>query len=72
MSNQIENIKSTIEFPETVRKSNTGENTKFYYKTIKDSPVKAKYLFVAVKYLNGYGHIITAFYTNKIKGENAK
>lgn len=72
MSNQIGNIRSTIEFPETIRQSNTDKDVKFYYKTIKDSPVNAKYLFVAVKYLNGDRYVITAFYANKIKGEAIK
>ena len=72
MSGQLENIRSALEFPETIRQSNTDDGVKFYYKTIKDSPVRTKYLFVSVKYLNGEGFVITAFYTNKMKGDKIR
>jgi len=33
MSGQLENIRSALEFPETIRQSNTDDGVKFYYKT---------------------------------------
>jgi len=37
---------------------------RFYYKFYKNL---SKYLLVSVKYLNGEGFVITAFYTSKIE-----
>ncbi len=70
MSNQLENIRSTIEHPQAIKKSENDETVKYYYKYFEDSPTNDKYLLVAVKYLNGEGQVITAFYEDKIVGED--
>ena len=40
---------------------------KYYYKYFKDRKEKSKYLLVIVKYLNGEGFIITAYFVRNIK-----
>ena len=68
MSTELESIKSTISSPEFIRKSEYDENVRFYYTYYKNRKSQAKYLLTAIKYLNGKGFVITAFYTNKVKG----
>ncbi len=68
MSTNLEEIKMLLVNPEFVRKSEYDENVRFYYRYYKNIESEAKYLLIAVKYLNGQGFVITAFYTNKVKG----
>ena len=68
MHDQIENIKSTIENPITIRHYEEGRNVKYFYKEFKNNTKTERYLLVSVKYLNGHGFIITSFFTNKITG----
>ena len=64
MSNQIEQIKDTLLYPDKITNVNYDPDVGFYYRYYKD---RKEYLFVSVKYLNGEGYIITSFYTDKIK-----
>jgi len=64
MSNQSEQIKETLEIPTVITGFEFDEQVRFYYRFYKE---KKQYLLVMVKYLNGEGFIITAFYTDKIK-----
>jgi len=64
LSDKIEEIKDTIINPLTVVESIYDEKVKFYYKYLKNL---SKYLLVSVKYLNGTGYVITAFYTKKLE-----
>mgnify|MGYP001582111572 CR=1 FL=1 len=62
LANKIENIKDTISSPLIIGKSKYDENVRYYQKYYKKL---SKYLLVSVKYLNGEGFVITAFYTAK-------
>mgnify|MGYP001613027425 FL=1 len=64
LSDKIENIKDTLLYPLTIKNSKYDERVRFYYKFYKKL---SKYLLVSVKYLNGEGFVITAFYTNKLE-----
>ena len=64
LSDKIEDIKDTLANPLTIRRSKYDEKVRFYYKFYKNL---SKYLLVSVKYLNGEGFVITAFYTSKIE-----
>lgn len=64
LSNKIEEIKDTIINPTSIKRSKYDENIRFYFKFLKES---SKYLMVSVKYINGEGFIITAFYTSKLE-----
>ncbi len=68
MSDSLENIKSTIKNPTTIRYNKDDEKVTYFYKEFKEKDILERYLLVAVKYLNGEGFIITSFYTNKITG----
>ena len=64
MSNKIENIKETLQYPNTIQPFAFDTNVKFYYRYYKE---RKEYLIISVKYLNGRGFIITSFFTDKIK-----
>lgn len=66
MSNELERIKETLIKPLIVKKVDFDKNLRYYFSYVKNSAT-AKYILVLVKYLNGKGFVITAFYTNKIK-----
>jgi len=63
ISNKIEHIKETLISPILVKNSKYDTRVRFYYKYYK---YRLEYLLVSVKYLNGNGFIITAFYTKKL------
>lgn len=67
VADKIEDIKDTLAKPLTVTQSENDPNVRFYYRYYKNIKLKAKYLLVMVKFLNGGGFIITSFYTDKIK-----
>ncbi|HLD15049.1 MAG TPA: hypothetical protein VJB94_00515 [Candidatus Nanoarchaeia archaeon] len=64
LTNRIQDIESTVTNPNFTRESKRDKKVLYYYKYNK---MQAKYLLVAVKYLNGKGFIITAFNVRKIK-----
>ncbi len=64
MANQIEQIRETLERPDTIIHPKLDPQVHFYFKYYKE---KTEYLFISVKYLNGEGFIITSHYTDKIK-----
>jgi len=68
MSNQIENIKITLQNPTTIRHFGDDEMVRYFYREFKDRDSSESYLLVSVRYLNGKGFIITSFFTNKIIG----
>ena len=65
MENEIEKIKDTLLNPLRIVPHETGELYD-YYRYYKDRKKKAKFLQVVVKYLNGEGFIITAYFVRKI------
>lgn len=68
MFDQLDNIQITLKIPLTMRYDEFDKNLRYYYKYFKERKSIEKYLIVAVKYLNNDGFVITAFYTDKIKG----
>ena len=68
MQDNLDNIKSTIMNARATRYNEEDEKVIYFYKEFKNKESYERYLLVAVKYLNGEGFIITAFYTNKITG----
>lgn len=64
LTGSMEHIKETLATPLAIKQSVYGENVHYYYRWYKE---RKRYLFVAVKYLNGSGHIITAFYMRAMK-----
>lgn len=62
LANKIEDIEDTLISPLIIGKSENDENVRYYQKYHKKL---SKYLLVSVKYLNGKGFVITAFYTGK-------
>lgn len=61
MENHIEEIKETLVNPLNIVSHEAGELYD-YYKYCKNVKRKAKYLQVVVKYLNGEGFILTAYF----------
>lgn len=62
-----EEIKKTIENPNKVIDYKFDETINYYYKFFKNKKPPKQYLLVVVKYLNGKGFIITAYYQKYIK-----
>ena len=61
----IEEIKNVLIQPLKITESKYNpEHVRYYYQYKKDT---GKYLFVAVKYLNGKGFIITAYHMRNIQ-----
>ena len=59
-----EEIQETIINPTKITFPKIDESVGFYYKYFKNK--SPSYLLVLVKYLNGTGYIITAYYEDKI------
>ena len=59
-------IEQTIKNPHTVRDYFLDPNIRYYYSYHNDRKSKAKYLRLIVKYLNGEGFIITAYFVANI------
>ena len=60
ISNYLEEIKQTLSNPDKIIESTNHENKVNYYKYYKN---RKQYLKVIVKYLNGEGFVITAYFT---------
>ena len=68
MQEPIENIKNALISP-LVMQYEDDKSILYFYKEFKQMLKLERYLLVSVKYLNGKGFVITAFFTNKITGE---
>ena len=66
MQNNIPIIEETIKNPQKITDYSLDLDIKYYYKHYKDRKSKAKYLRVIVKYLNGEGFVITAYFVEEI------
>ena len=64
--NSLALIRETVKNPQKITSYTLDANVKYYYKHYKDRKSKAKYLRVIVKYLNGEGFIITAYFVEEI------
>ena len=69
MREQEDRIRETIALPDVVKVSQHDPQVLCYYRWYEMTPVTSKYLLCIVKVLNHQeGFIITAFYTDKVKG----
>jgi len=59
-------IKETLQKPDKITDIHDDETIKYYYKYYKHRTLD-KYLLVLVKYLNGEGYVLSAYYEDKIK-----
>ncbi len=64
---EAEEVEQTIRNPDKIERYDFDETIDHYHKYFKHKKSPAKYLFVSVKYLNGEGYIVTAFFTKNIK-----
>ena len=60
----IEDIELALTKPTTIMPSDRARDARWYYNYSKHSKI---YLMVSVKYLNGDGFVITAYYVDKIQ-----
>jgi len=67
MNEQLEEIQKTLKNPLKLIDYGLEKDIKYYYRYYKDRKSKARYLRVIVKYLNGKGYVVTAYFINKIK-----
>ncbi len=67
MQNSIRVIEQTIKNPDKIAEYSLDPNIRYYYSCHKNRRSKAKYLRIIVKYLNGEGFIITAYFVVDIK-----
>lgn len=63
MTNHLEDLKQTIMNPDKMIMSDEDESKFRYYKFYKE---KGKYLRTFIKYLNGKGYVITAYFVRNI------
>lgn len=63
----LEDVEETVKNPTKITFPKIDESVGFYYKYFKNRPSHHKYLLVLVKYLNGDGYVMTAYYEDKIK-----
>jgi len=68
MRKQEDRIRETIALPDVVKVSQHDAEVLCYYRWYDTTPVASKYLLCIVKVLHHEGFIITAFYTDKVKG----
>ncbi len=67
VANYFKEIKEILQKPDVITDSDIDENVHFYYKYYKYLEPPHKYILVIVKYLNGEGFIISAFFEKSIK-----
>ena len=67
VANHLEEIKETIENPDAVTESDKRDNIYLYYKYYKYFKSPYNYVLAIVKYLNGEGYVISAYFERNIK-----
>ena len=67
MRDKLEEIRTTLQNPLHIVQDSLKKRITHYYQYYKNRKSPAKYLRVIVKYLNGKGFIITAYYIGKIR-----
>lgn len=65
MQNSLQLIEQTVSNPDKIEKYSIDPAIRFFYTHHKNRKSKARYLRVAVKYLNGEGFVITAYFVVK-------
>jgi len=68
MVGQEDRIRETLAFPDLVKGSRHDAHVLCYYRWYEVTPVTQKYLLCIVRVLGQEGFVITAFYTDKVKG----
>ncbi|MEX0804877.1 MAG: hypothetical protein WD688_16405 [Candidatus Binatia bacterium] len=68
MARQKQKVRETLKKPDLVLTSHHDFSVGLYYRFYSRSPVGRKYLMVAVKILGDDAFIITAFFTDEVKG----
>lgn len=63
----LELMKETIRNPDKITDYLFDETIHYYYKYFKDKKSPTKYLLISVKYLNGEGYVVTAYFEKHIK-----
>lgn len=66
MQNSLDIIEETIKTPQKITAYSLEPDLKYYYTHHKNRKSKAKYLRVVVKYLNGEGFVITAYFVDEM------
>ncbi len=67
MKGQLSRIKEAAMAPDAVHKSIRVKDIALFYKLFEKTPVGKKYICVVAKLINYEYHIITAYYTDRIK-----
>ncbi|MBI2523487.1 hypothetical protein HYW19_03785 [Candidatus Woesearchaeota archaeon] len=67
VSGYLEEIQETLKNPIKIKEVDYDEDIRYYYRYYKSIESPAKNLLVIVKYLNGEGFIITAYFVKSIK-----
>ena len=67
IADYIEEFNEILSNPTKIFDYQHNKYIKYYYKYFKDRKEKSKYLLIIVKYLNGEGFIITAYFVRQIK-----
>jgi len=64
---ESEIIEQTLINPDKINSNYTNETMNRYYKFFKWRELPRKYLLVSVKYLNGEGYVVSAYFDKNIK-----
>ena len=66
MQNSIDVIEQTVKNPDKTIEYSIEPDIRFYYSHHKNRKSKARYLRVVIKYMNGEGFVITAYFVVKM------
>ena len=67
VSPYIEEIKETLRNPDKIKTYEDDLVVKYYYNYYKGRASSVRYLLLVVKYLNGDGFVITAYFVRNIR-----
>lgn len=67
MRGRLEDIKTTLESPLKITPLASDATINYYYRYYKQRVSRARYLRVIVKYLNGRGFIVTAYFVMNLQ-----
>jgi|SRR3989344_2956393 len=67
MEKYLEEIKETLKIPDKITEYSPDETIRYYYRRYKYVKSPNYFILVIVKYLNGEGFVITAYFTDKLK-----
>jgi len=62
-----EEIEETLKNPLKITSYKPDQSMEYYYRYFKNKPSPNQYLLVLVKYLNGDGYVIIAYYDKRLK-----